>query len=389
MKKINVFNVDNASDFIGYKITNEGVEIYKPTLLRFSPFELSLKKDIVSFLKTLSIGYTKDEIYYNALKLNSNLTSWPIDSYIWILKDYLENGVFFAYEKEYNHNSGGKINWKRSFRKNPIINKGNIIYSDLIIEKNKHKIQDISEIHKYCVMISNDIIGWLFDYNIYIENDFHYLPMVMIDIINKELNNTFDDKKKLRFQHLIMIIESQSRTKNYQKFGGFGVNNYYYIYEKMIDNIFGNITNNLRREFYPNTYWILTDEKIKFNNPLIPDSIYIDNDIIYIIDAKMYQFAINYNKLYLPGSQSIQKQITYGDYIQNKYPTKKVFNIFILPKNDIYNNMNYIGYAEADWRNNEKKSYDKIHCFLIDFNYLCHTYKNDSELIKQIISFFK
>lgn len=94
----------------------------------------------------------------------------------------------------------------------------------------------------------------------------------------------------------------------------------------------------------------------------------------------------------LPETQSIQKQITYGDYVFNtldKSDNSKVRNAFILPYNKKlenflndpntlkYNdgNLAYFGQAYTDWRNAEDpKDYEKVYAFGIDFNYLLKNY---------------
>lgn len=101
----------------------------------------------------------------------------------------------------------------------------------------------------------------------------------------------------------------------------------------------------------------------------------------------------------LPETQSIQKQITYGDYVFNtldKSDNSKVRNAFILPYNKKlenflndpntleYNdgNLAYFGQAYTDWRNAEDpKDYEKVYAFGIDFNYLLKNYNKPDYVI--------
>ena len=98
-------------------------------------------------------------------------------------------------------------------------------------------------------------------------------------------------------------------------------------------------------------------------------------------------------------TQSIQKQITYGDYVFNtldKSDNSKVRNAFILPYNKKlenflndpntlkYNdgNLAYFGQAYTDWRNAEDpKDYEKVYAFGIDFNYLLKNYNKPDYVI--------
>lgn len=106
----------------------------------------------------------------------------------------------------------------------------------------------------------------------------------------------------------------------------------------------------------------------------------------------MYQYGVTHNVNDLPETQSIQKQITYGDHVfntLNKSDNPKVRNAFILPYNKKlenfvddpntvkYNdgNLAYFGQAYTDWRNAEDpKDYEKVYAFGIDFNYLLENY---------------
>lgn len=101
----------------------------------------------------------------------------------------------------------------------------------------------------------------------------------------------------------------------------------------------------------------------------------------------------------LPETQSIQKQITYGDYVFNtldKSDNSKVRNAFILPYNKKlenflndpntlkYNdgNLAYFGQAYTDWRNAEDpKDYEKVYAFGIDINYLLKNYNKPDYVI--------
>lgn len=114
----------------------------------------------------------------------------------------------------------------------------------------------------------------------------------------------------------------------------------------------------------------------------------------------MYQYGCTHSISDLPDTQSLQKQITYGDYVHNTIKDEHVRNAFILPynkelevfKNDdsllrySENNLVYFGYADVDWRKDNKvEDYDFIHTFGIDFNYLLRNYKvADTNMIAEL-----
>ncbi len=124
----------------------------------------------------------------------------------------------------------------------------------------------------------------------------------------------------------------------------------------------------------------------------------LKDDTIYILDSKYYRFGYTADENDLPETCSIQKQITYGDYIKtNKVgpEIKKIRNTFILPYNkdnnklNVRGNIEYIGYAKANYRN-RNDDYEIIHTFLIYLKHVVMTWnkRNHSDdiliLVKQI-----
>ncbi|WP_308687335.1 hypothetical protein [uncultured Treponema sp.] len=84
----------------------------------------------------------------------------------------------------------------------------------------------------------------------------------------------------------------------------------------------------------------------------------------------------------IPGSDSIQKQITYAQYIDSSiksYDSKNrekyrfnpsdIFNVFILPANNIEEKLQYIGNAASDWHDGSK-NYHIIHAVTMDTKFL-------------------
>lgn len=81
----------------------------------------------------------------------------------------------------------------------------------------------------------------------------------------------------------------------------------------------------------------------------------------------------------LPESSSINKQITYGEFIaeQEKFRKKfgenyRVYNAFVMPYNSETGEMlKNIGISYSDWKTN-KKSYENIQGILLDIKHLMY-----------------
>lgn len=396
-KDVEVVSVDNSNDFVGIKIDEGRVKVFIPSVFREDE---SQKKDIKLFLESLEIAKTKTE---TNISRGSNVKDdiWPIDSYFWIINDYLENGFYYNREKRTSHSNSGKIDWKRTLQQTtPIYSSGNIIYDQLITSHMTPSNDMMAHIYKLCLKQSIDKVGWLYNYDFHIQISQIVSVKEMIMKVRKEMNETFDDIKRLRFNHMLKILTTTEGDSMLSSHYTYGIFNYYYVFETMVDMFFGSISGDEKKKYDPNGYWKLKGQKEIPASKLRLDTILKRNDKTYILDAKMYQYGATHNPKKLPETQSLQKQITYGDYVSNNLQDKNVRNAFILPYNKKlksfindpsaikYNDSNlvYFGYAYVDWRNNDDfQDYDNIYAFGIDFNYLLNNYKNPNhEVINQL-----
>ena len=91
--------VTKSNDFVGIRIKDGEINIYVPQVFRK---ESNYKRDLLLFLKSISLAKTLEKEKLD--KGSNNLNSvWPINSYLWIIKDYLENGFYYNREKVYSN----------------------------------------------------------------------------------------------------------------------------------------------------------------------------------------------------------------------------------------------------------------------------------------------
>lgn len=158
----------------------------------------------------------------------------------------------------------------------------------------------------------------------------------------------------------------------------FGTDDFDHVWEKLIDRAFGERD---KGKYFPRSRWLLDYGKYKEKHPLMPDTIMIYNDKYYILDAKCYKYGRTGIPDHLPNGSSINKQITYGEYLE-KYKgvkTDSLFNAFIMPYNmeenffKLNSFVGNIGEAIGDWRYN-KKPYERIQGIVMDTRYLMYHY---------------
>lgn len=394
-KIIEIISVNKSNNFVGIKTGEGSVQLYVPSVFRQDE---NMKKDILIFIKSISIAKKlhQDKIQ-NGKNVNDKI--WPIDSYLWIIRDYLDNGCYYNREKRYSNSNSGKIDWKRTLRNMPIYSNGNIIYDKFVTSKMSATNDIIAQTYRLCLKQALQRIGWLFNYNFYVEIQQIFSISEMVAEIRRELNQTFDDVKNLRYKHMLKILRNTEGEKVASSICSYGITNYHYVFETMVDMIFDGITEE-KSNYNPNGYWKLNNKKPKKASSLMPDTILKRDDKTYILDVKMYQYGATHDVSKLPNTQSLQKQITYGDYVHNNLGDQFVRNAFILPYNKELesfkkdknliryydDNLVYFGYAYVDWRTDNKEDYDYIHTFGIDFNYLLRNYKlPDYKLINNLI----
>ena len=373
-------------NYVGIKFLDDDIEVYFPMGYEIPSDNSECRKSIISLLKTISIERILNKSDSKYSLNNGKDKEIPINSFLWIIDDYLNNGLYTDKEKIYKKGKNGKINWKKTLNTKFYISNNSAIYLDPYVEKNTLEDNIITDIHAYCLGVSIDYIGWIFgniprpNNNIKVEHIAYY-----VSIINKELIQSFDDKKKTLLMNLKMILEMSGGDYKI-KMKNIGTNSYEYIWEYMVNSVYGNLDPKL---YFPNSKYHLIgfDDDIE-SSSLRPDTVLEVEKDLYILDSKYYKYGITKNPSDLPSTDSIQKQITYGDHAKNKIQKhEKIFNAFIIPYNKHNNkfglekNIEYVGFAESSWRNS-KELYDHISVILIDTKFLidCYNKQTDNDI---------
>ena len=374
--------------FVGLKIIGNNIHFYYPETYRFDINAPTVRNDIVDLLRTIAIAKTSSSEKSQAHNQATVQGEFALMSYLWVINDFLANGFYINREKLYKVNQAGRVNWKKTMQMQPIVSEGNIIYPNIVVEVKNNVDNILVEIHRYCVKKSIDYIGWLFNLtSSFIEtkpfND--SIKKLYIATLKKELEKTFDDDKRLRLRHLLNVIVGLDSRNNNTEFV-YGVDSYYYIFERMIDAIFGNIKS--LKDFNPKAKWQLLRNNYREtpSSELRPDTILVREQDVFILDSKFYRFGYTGREDDLPETTSIQKQITYGDYIKKnvtKIEVKNIYNAFLLPYDKTRptfqssDNIQYVGFAKSTWKDNDN-NHELIHTFLIDLYHVIKTWNRSN-----------
>ena len=386
---LNIIKIEKANDFAGIIIDRKAVNVFVPAFFHEEEDQRVNRRNLLQFIRSIEIAKTIEKVDVNKQKSDGSI--WPIESFLWIIRDYLENGLYYNKERRFYNDGKGKIDWKKTIKDTPIVSNNNVIYDKLVTSRISASEEEITTIYKLCLKRACDCISWIIpSYNLKITAFQTKTNSEMVRIVKKELNNTFDDIKRKRFNHMITILSNSDSNTLLSNTYTYGIYNYYYVFEKMVDELLQGIKGKEKEKYNPNGYWNLNNKASFLSSNLRPDTIYKKGNKTFIIDAKMYQYGVTANIDDLPKTSSMQKQITYGDYVKNTVDIgSDVRNAFILPydkqsekfinNTDIdrfYNsNLVYIGSATVDWRDGQKRlDYEQIYTFMIDFNFLLNNY---------------
>ena len=401
-ERCNISSNTKEDSFVGVKVDKDDITINFPIGFNCKKAEDKIiRKDIILLLLIIKKFNNSTQIEYNKNKGRNNDLEFPIQSFQYLIVDYLKNGIYFETEDDFISTNSGKVNWKRTIqKKHPYIIDNNILYLDFIAKKNINRLDSLlTRIHEFCVYESFLKLGWLYSEVKPNKPKISLNKKLFIYVLNEAIDNTFLDSKKQLFTAMFNIINYNYEQSSKSIDFSMGTYRFEYVWERMIDYVYGEDNKNI---YFPRARWTLKDEIDSFESSVLqPDTIIKIKNVIYIIDAKYYKYGETKCKKDLPSSSSIQKQITYGEYLSNENsqvktgrtePFSEIYNAFLMPYNKAkHNNENYkvIGIANADWKNSLKK-YENVVGILIDIKYLMNKcYKNNEEeinIISNIIS---
>lgn len=386
-------NTNIESDvFVGIRRKDDCYEVNFPLGYHRSEDEKGLRKDILTLINILAKNTDKKESEIYVGLNQTDPTGIPVQAYLYLIKDFFERGYYKERDTYKQIAKRGKIDWSRTIKtQKPLLQDNEAYYLNFVVKKNTiNEDELITHVHKYCVFESFEKFGWLFTSFVPLEPKMGLNRKMMLAVVNDKLQNTFNDRNKQLFKNMIAVIKAMKDDAESEF--RYGTYRFEYVWEKMIDRVFGIPE---KEKYFPKTTWNLADGREHDNSFLKPDTIMLLNGKVYVLDAKYYKFGWSGALGHLPESTSINKQITYGEYIaeDNKFmkdgnhPT--VYNAFIMPydskgkKFPMRTPIHYIGSATSDSKGGDKK-YENVLGILMDVKYLMgiDSRMDQSEILK-------
>lgn len=381
---------DEGDSFVGVKADTEDAIIYFPIGYQLPESDDELRIDVHNLFGVLA-SFMKEDKVIEASKFEAPRTvDFPMHAYLKIIRDFLRTGRYYMEtDARYRTDTKGNTSWPKTIREQmALIQKnGSLIFTNMTVRTvTPNANKQITQIHRYCVYEAFEKMGWVYVPYMPAEPGPHPSTKESIYILNRKLAETHNDIEQELFSAMRdMLVYIDTATSEKQYF--FGTDFFDRVWEKMIDRAFG-IEG--KESFFPRTRWLLDYGRIKDKHPLIPDSIMIYNGRCYVLDAKLYRYGWDANPDHLPNGSDINKQITYGEYIERTtpYSGENLYNAFVMPYNMMDNLFNIsgrienIGEAVGQWKANYKY-YERIQGILIDTRYLMYNYLSMSNVQKE------
>ena len=373
-------SVCNFADdsFIGVRFQDGLPQVSFPRGYKLSEDDDAVRKDILGLITVLQ-RFSNQREGQNRIGDGADQTSFPILSYQYVIKDFIAHGYYTEREVEYRLNDSGKINWKRTIQQvQPQVDNGNVVYLNFITKRSINKTSILTKIHEFCVYESFSKLGWLYLSTSYLPKKFslRFNKKMFLATLNDALKNTFNSDKKLLFSSMIEIVncvEEQADLNNYQ----FGISRFEYVWENLIDYVFGESNKDI---YFPHAKWHIIAGCRTESSALEPDTVMKHDGKFFILDAKYYRFGITGLSAHLPATSSIQKQITYGDYIAARHfaDSNDIYNAFVMPyaAREGDEPLKFVSVGTADWveYSPETENYKYVLGILLDTKHIMQTY---------------
>lgn len=386
---------DDGDRFVGVKADSDDAVIYFPIGYQLPDNDDDLRNDINNLFGVLAVFMKEDKVIEKSKFEAPQTVDFPIHAYLTVIRDFLQKARYIIEtDPQYLTDTKGRTSWPRTVRDQMALvqRNGSLVFTKMTVRSTTPNAnKEITQIHKYCVYEAFEKMGWLYVPFMPEKPGVHPGIKESIYILQKRLASTNNDVEQELFGAMKSMLEYVDK-KNSDTQYFFGTDDFDHIWEKMIDKAFG-IED--KEQYFPRTRWLLDYGQDKEKRPLYPDSIMIYKDKYYVLDAKCYRYGWTANPNHLPNGTDINKQITYGEYIERAKGIKNedLFNCFIMPYNmkdnlfHLTSTVGNIGEAIGDWRydssNPRMKNYERIQGIVMDTRYLMYNYIGTPEQQKK------
>jgi len=325
------------------------------------------RKCIPSILKMFTQYTQREKLDKDDLETFGDLDSESnynaLSTMIFILNDFVENGIYTNEKHTHEINGEGDINWSKTIEDFiPLISKGNVLYLEYFTDARMVDDENyFMKLHKYiiteCVkrLVNYGLLNFLgFDaYDFGVEKETLGNTENIIIRLNNELSQQFVSKKQILLKAMISYIKNEVSTTDDNSVSFYGTRNFNIVWEKVCGYILDNEYNNYKN-YIEKPLWRIKNVGEYESDRMKPDIICTTNDTLAIFDAKYYKLGYGEKTIKdNPGVQDIAKQYLYHIALKKIIEKKKinfVKNIFLFPIDD--EKITYIGTVSISFLEN-------------------------------------
>ncbi|WP_035288054.1 LlaJI family restriction endonuclease [Clostridium sp. KNHs214] len=301
---------------------------------------------------------------------------------IYILTDFIDNGLYHNQKNVYEINGDGEIDWDKTVNEiDPFVIKNRPIYFDLITYENIDNNNDFFRmLHKYVITQSSRMLSEVGLNNIFslpeiefeVDENWFLDERYVINRINQELNIQFVAKKQTLLKVMLAFFERKFNKDIDDRYQLFGTMDFNLVWEKVCAIVLDNkcntrlnaiseldqtivqakyvkATGEVKRlkELVPFPYWIPNEDlttipsqkRHKAKKSLVLDliSIFRNNTDKYFViwDAKYYNLHLEVDTVNgNPGVEDVIKQYVYEAIYKQfmiEHGFNKKYNILLFP----------------------------------------------------------
>lgn len=245
----------SGDDFVGIKHESGKLRVQFPLGYRKADDEKEIRKDILNLISVLSTFSDNEDSYILNDAQKAQSKAFPIHAYMFLIKDFLQNGYYSERETVYSRASSGKINWGRTIKQvKPQLVEGSSVYLEFVTRKTNHNENElISQIHKTLVFESFLKIGWIFSSFAPQKGALKFNSNLFRSVLNSKISQTFEEKKLLLFKNMLAIIDYMDSSSEEKSFY-YGTEHFESVWERLVDTVFGESD---KEKFYPKCRWII------------------------------------------------------------------------------------------------------------------------------------
>ena len=263
----------------------------------------------------------------------------------WLIRDYLNFGIYRRLREREDINGPGQITWRRTVeRMVPVVSSGRPVYLDSVTRSATRDLDYfVSRLHRHIVESAAQGFGHLLGYDTVNLDHEPFEPLGDLPIlalcqarIRQEMRGAFSDRAMQLLPMLLAWLTAIARAED-AKLALYGTSSFYDIWEKACALALGNERDQWQAHI-PRPTWNSLEGYTQDADTFAPDIVTRIKDgaeeHLLIADAKYYRLTMPPNLRGQPSVNDVAKQLWYQRCLAKVAQDRglaRTYNIFVVP----------------------------------------------------------